>query len=207
MKGKSGKFKKSYGLSKNAKSQVKNIATRVAKGRAETKIISTQVAAQGLAAASATISDHTAILQGTTQNTRVGLSITPSTFKFKQTFTCPNNSTIRSILFQWHPDSAASFPVVGSILDVGANGVTPDHLSQYNYFNRSQYTILSDITKVCLVQNSQEIFINQMPKKKLRHISYNSGAVATGENHVFSCLITETAATNSGVTELKFQDS
>jgi len=201
------KGKKKGALSFKEKKEVAKIAKSVQRKQAETKLIVTTAAAQALAANVALITDHTSILQGTTQNTRVGLSITPHNIRVKSTFSSANNTNIRSIIFQWHPDSAASFPVVGSILDIGANGVTPDTLSQHNWFNRSQYTILSDVTKVSTTQGNQEIFINQMPKKKLRQISYNSGAVSTGENHIFSCLISETGSTNSQVCQTMFMDS
>jgi len=194
-------------LSKPQRAEVAKIALRTSNRHAETKLIVTPQAAIGFVANTAQIADLNAIGQGLTQNTRVGLQIEPIGFKAKVSFTLPGNGLARVIIFQWHPDSAASAPVVGSVLDIGTGGVAPDVHSFHNWFNRSQYTILYDKTQVSTVQATQEVFFEVNIKKKLRFISYNSGAaITTGENHLHYLMITETAATMNQVSETRFKD-
>lgn len=206
-KGKSNKNEKDP-LSKNEKKEVVKIAQKVVKGHLETKLIVNAVAGTVFAANVGQLLDQCTIAQGLTQNTRVGLTIHPTGFKARHTFSSPNNTMIRLIYFMWHADSAVSVPIATSILDIGAGGVNADCLSQHNWYNRSQYTILYDQTRVSNVQSTQEVLFFVNVKRKLKQIMYNTGAAITnGENHIYYLVISETGSTMSYVSEVRYTDA
>lgn len=195
-------------LSKPAKKEVSKIAKKAVAKKMEVKLVLGTANTVGLAAATALITDMVPMIQGTTQNTRVGLTISPISCKMRASVTAANNSIVRIIHFRWHPDNAASAPVVGSILDIGVDGINPDDKSFYNYYNRSQYTILSDMFRTLTVNGTQEVFFNKTIKLRGPDVGYNSGAaVTTGENHIYTLIISENAATLDFVNEIRFTDA
>lgn len=201
--------KKSPKTSKSVKSTTK-IVKKVLRSQAEHKFTLLSMNTVVLAAGVAQLFDASSMIQGTTESTRVGLQIQPTSAMIRAAAfsTAAGNAIIRVIFFRWHPDTAVAAPSFAQLMGPGSNGVAQDVYSNYNVNNASQYTILLDHTFRASVGSGlvAPMFIKRWNPGKAK-VSYNTGAaVTTGENHLHLAVISDAGAILIGTNLMKYID-
>lgn len=197
--------------STKAMKDVKHMISKVLNAKAEHKWIWVGYNVVPLVAGVAQIADLTTMIQGTTESTRVGLQIQPTTMNIRVAAqpTAAGNCFVRMIYFRWHPDNSVGVPTYAQLMGPGIAGVaTPDIYSQYNINNKSQFTILHDHTFRASVGSGllAPLHLKRFSPGKAR-ISYNTGAAVTsGENHIHVALISDVGAILVGTNIIKFTD-
>lgn len=189
---------------------VKHMITKVLNAKADHKWVGVGFNVVALVAGIPQIVDLTTMLQGTTENTRVGLQIQPTSMKIRVATqpTAAGNALVRLIYFRWHPDNAGAFPTYGQLMGPGSAGAVQDIYSSYNVNNKSQFTILHDHTFRCSVGSGllSPIHIKSFSPGKAK-VTYNTGGgVGSGENHIMCALISDVASIVVGTNLINFTD-
>lgn len=153
------------------------------------------------------ISDITAIDQGTTDSTRIGDTVRLESFDFHiWAVVGAVNALCRVITFQWANDS---IPTVGDVLiSTGGSAVTP--MSTYNRDDSIKRRILTD-DMFSLNPLYQQNYVRKYENLKLplKEVQF-SGATTDGYNKVWVLLISSTSSSNPNLgyyTKLKYTDS
>lgn len=133
--------------------------------------------------------DVSSVAQGTTDSTRIGDQLKPTSLRLAYWLNGESfSSIVRVIVFRWLPDTGLGVPSVANILQHygSALGV----LSPFIHDTRSQFNILYD--KVHKVSNSggSELVHVDATIKTAKLIQYNAAGV-TGLGRIYAIFITD----------------
>ena len=181
-------------LSRMQARQVASIAKRAIVNEAEAKHLDGHQAFVEINFAGSTTYDLSVIAQGDGENERVGNDIKPKYLALRyqvkaQQGTVQNDTEVRVLLFQWHPNSAqAGDPSTGVMLE---NGNNP--FAYYKTNQTKQFTILHDGKYVVNAERASPSWLYlqdvTIPGQKMRKIHYNDATTTTGENHIYLMFI------------------
>lgn len=181
------KYKKSRGLSKRQKQDVKRLVNTTM----EKKYYDTE--GQNTVTNTGTILSFSAPAQGDGVLQRIGDQIQPYSFEITYGITYADTTNyMRVLLVQWKPDTALEAPTVAEVFE--ASGVNPP-FTPIKQDNRHKMRVLYDVIHAvgsggtgCLVR---KVRLNQ--NQMLKSIRFNEAA-ATGSNKIYAILLSDSGA-------------
>lgn len=143
---------------------------------------------------SGAIIDVSAIAQGDGDTNRNGDQLTLTSYELKYNWVqADTTNLVRTIIFQWLPNTSAGAPTVGSVLIAAPLGTATAPLAVYDHDNRYNFRILYDklhrLDAAHVIQGN-EIMITKFARNR---IQFNGGAT-TGSNRIYILIISDSAA-------------
>lgn len=196
-------------LNPAVKSQISYAVRRTLAKREEVKVHDYSIAT-GIDNAG-TVFPLSAVLQGQTQATRIGIQLNPKDLDMRFILTHGDASNImRLVVFQFHNDDQTFTPGASTILDPTAVTAGNGVMAPYNNQNKDEFRVLMDRTYVLEAGAGLVKKCYTTLRQRMRKIDYN-GTATHGAENLYLLVISDSAAvthpTITGESRLHFTDS
>lgn len=155
--------------------------------------------------------DVTEMIQGTTDNERVGDEVRISSIQLKGHVYLDINAgapdstnVVRLIVFQWHLDSQTQVPAPSSVLHPADVSAGIGALARWNETNRHQFRVLVDRTFCCSRGGPNAHAFRYNLTKPTRTVKFNDGAIH-GEEKIYVMLISDSSVITHPVVSMTSQ--